>query len=131
MRPLRVRDARERERQARRLVVLVVDEERLLPHPSDVDELAVFAQALNLRYLDGLYFVWTTVMTVGYGDSLFSSSFDPATGRRTLRITQLGVCTDADQLIRDVFARLEAAIREDPPAWHFWSEAPRFFGPPG
>jgi voltage-gated potassium channel Kch len=29
---------------------------------------AVFASALNLRYMDALYFVWTTVMTVGYGD---------------------------------------------------------------
>jgi voltage-gated potassium channel Kch len=27
-----------------------------------------FSNALNLRYLDALYFVWTTVMTVGYGD---------------------------------------------------------------
>ncbi len=28
----------------------------------------IFSQALNLRYMDALYFVWTTVMTVGYGD---------------------------------------------------------------
>lgn len=28
----------------------------------------LFSHALNLRYLDALYFVWTTVMTVGYGD---------------------------------------------------------------
>lgn len=28
----------------------------------------VFSRALNLRYIDALYFVWTTVMTVGYGD---------------------------------------------------------------
>jgi voltage-gated potassium channel Kch len=27
-----------------------------------------FATALNLSYLDALYFVWTTVTTVGYGD---------------------------------------------------------------
>jgi voltage-gated potassium channel Kch len=28
----------------------------------------VFSRALSLRYIDALYFVWTTVMTVGYGD---------------------------------------------------------------
>jgi hypothetical protein len=27
-----------------------------------------FSRALGLRYMDALYFVWTTVMTVGYGD---------------------------------------------------------------
>jgi hypothetical protein len=27
-----------------------------------------FSHALDLRYFDALYFVWTTVMTVGYGD---------------------------------------------------------------
>ncbi|NJD08805.1 MAG: potassium channel protein [Methylococcaceae bacterium] len=27
-----------------------------------------FSHALGLRYVDALYFVWTTVMTVGYGD---------------------------------------------------------------
>ncbi|MFZ4537753.1 potassium channel family protein [Propionivibrio sp.] len=27
-----------------------------------------FSQALSLSYIDALYFVWTTVMTVGYGD---------------------------------------------------------------
>lgn len=37
---------------------------------------AVFAQALNLRYLDGLYFVWTTVMTVGYGDISLKDATD-------------------------------------------------------
>ena len=29
---------------------------------------AFFASALDLSYMDALYFVWTTVMTVGYGD---------------------------------------------------------------
>lgn len=28
----------------------------------------MFTEALGLRYMDALYFVWTTVMTVGYGD---------------------------------------------------------------
>jgi voltage-gated potassium channel Kch len=28
----------------------------------------LFSHVLDLRYIDALYFVWTTVMTVGYGD---------------------------------------------------------------
>lgn len=50
-------------------------------------------------------------------------------GKRSLRIHQLGVYADVDVLIRDVFLILEDAIRETPAAWHFWSEAERFFGP--
>jgi lauroyl/myristoyl acyltransferase len=48
-------------------------------------------------------------------------------GRRFLRIHQLGKRDDLEQLIDDVFALLDQAIREDPPAWHFWSEADRIF----
>ncbi|MEI7432245.1 MAG: potassium channel family protein, partial [Betaproteobacteria bacterium] len=36
----------------------------------------VFAQALDLRYIDALYFVWTTVMTVGYGDIALKDAGD-------------------------------------------------------
>jgi Trk K+ transport system NAD-binding subunit len=35
-----------------------------------------FSQALNLRYIDALYFVWTTVMTVGYGDIALKDAGD-------------------------------------------------------
>jgi Trk K+ transport system NAD-binding subunit len=36
---------------------------------------AYFARALSLRLLDAVYFVWTTVFTVGYGDiSLYQAS---------------------------------------------------------
>jgi voltage-gated potassium channel Kch len=37
-----------------------------------------FSYALNLRYLDALYFVWTTVMTVGYGDIALKDASDGA-----------------------------------------------------
>ena len=37
-----------------------------------------FAHALDLRPLDALYFVWTTIMTVGYGDISLSRASDPA-----------------------------------------------------
>ena len=35
-----------------------------------------FSHALNLRYMDALYFVWTTVMTVGYGDIALKEASD-------------------------------------------------------
>lgn len=35
-----------------------------------------FSHALNLRYLDAFYFVWTTVMTVGYGDIALKDASD-------------------------------------------------------
>jgi voltage-gated potassium channel Kch/multidrug transporter EmrE-like cation transporter len=35
-----------------------------------------FARALHLRAIDALYFVWTTVMTVGYGDITLKDSSD-------------------------------------------------------
>jgi hypothetical protein len=48
-------------------------------------------------------------------------------GKRTLRIHRLGSRNEVEPLIREVFAYLEAAIAEEPAAWHFWSVAPRFF----
>ena len=36
----------------------------------------VFSHALNIRYMDALYFVWTTVMTVGYGDIALKDAGD-------------------------------------------------------
>ena len=35
-----------------------------------------FSHALGLRYIDALYFVWTTVMTVGYGDIALKDASD-------------------------------------------------------
>ncbi len=51
-------------------------------------------------------------------------------GERTLRIRQLGVRRDVGELIRDTFAVLEEAVRDDPAAWHFWGVAERFFSRP-
>ncbi|MEO8247966.1 MAG: hypothetical protein ABI589_01220 [Burkholderiales bacterium] len=48
-------------------------------------------------------------------------------GRRFLRICNLPVHDDADALVDEVFKQLEKVIAEDAPAWHFWSEAERFF----
>lgn len=62
--------------------------------------------------------------------SLFLTGIRMSDGQRFLRVTELGIYDDLHALIRDVFQVLENAIEEDPPAWHFWSEAERFFSPP-
>lgn len=49
------------------------------------------------------------------------------TGRRFLRIRQVDAGKGLDVLVDQVFHELESVIREDPPAWHFWGEAERFF----
>jgi len=36
----------------------------------------IFSHGLDLRYMDALYFVWTTVMTVGYGDIALKDASD-------------------------------------------------------
>ncbi len=59
--------------------------------------------------------------------SVFLTGICLASGKRVLRLRELGVYTEVDALIRDVFAELEQAIIESPPAWHFWSESERFF----
>ena len=59
--------------------------------------------------------------------AVYLTGFDTRTGQRWVRIEQLGVYDDLSALIRDVFRRLDAAMAQDPAAWHFWSEAVRFF----
>ena len=59
--------------------------------------------------------------------TVYVTGLDTQTGARFLRLVQLGVWEDLDGLVKTVFDLLEAALREDPAAWHFWSEAPRFF----
>jgi voltage-gated potassium channel Kch len=43
-----------------------------------VPSTAFFARALDLRAIDALYFVWTTMMTVGYGDISLRGASDLA-----------------------------------------------------
>jgi len=49
------------------------------------------------------------------------------TGLRTLHVVAMPVTDDPLTLTTQVFAELERCIRQDPAAWHFWSEAPRIF----
>lgn len=61
--------------------------------------------------------------------ALFLVGFDPVTGRRTLRVENMGCPTDVAQSIRLAFSRLEAELGERSASWHLWSEADRFFPP--
>lgn len=61
--------------------------------------------------------------------TVYLTGIDLSSGERFLSIRQLGVRDTLEPLIRDVFLELEAAIRECPPAWHFWGESERFFQP--
>lgn len=60
--------------------------------------------------------------------TIYITGLDTGTGQRHLRIRRLGVVPDIGELSRQVFAELDAALARDPPAWHFWSIAPRVFG---
>lgn len=59
--------------------------------------------------------------------TLYLTGFDVENGRRFLRLRQFGTYSEVSELIADVFVVLDHAIVENPPAWHFWSEADRFF----
>lgn len=63
--------------------------------------------------------------------TVYTLGLDLQTGRRDLRLYPLGVSHDAQALTAQIFGYFEQIVRERPAAWHFWSEADRFFGPPG
>jgi phosphatidylinositol dimannoside acyltransferase len=48
-------------------------------------------------------------------------------GRRFLRLYDIGVERDVDALMAKVYAYLEALIRAEPAAWHFWRISDSFF----
>lgn len=58
---------------------------------------------------------------------LYITGLNLDTGRRHLRMRVWGVGDDVSTLAQAVFGELDGLIRQCPPAWHFWSEAPRFF----
>lgn len=59
--------------------------------------------------------------------SVFVTGIDLQTGRRFLRVRALGVHDEVERLAAVVFSHLDLVIRENPAAWHLWSESPRFF----
>lgn len=58
---------------------------------------------------------------------LYITGLNTRTGERFLRITPLGVYSTVEGLAEAAFGELAQAICEDPPAWHFWGIAERFF----
>lgn len=58
---------------------------------------------------------------------VYITGFDVATGQRWLDIREFGVSDNADALAQRLCAVLTEFIAKQPSAWHFWSEAPRFF----
>ena len=71
-RPSRSQTPRRRHFKVDRVLAYALLSLFLLVFPSAL----VFSHALNLRYMDALYFVWTTVMTVGYGDIALKDASD-------------------------------------------------------
>jgi len=58
---------------------------------------------------------------------VFVTGFRLDDGQRFLRIEHVGVPNSLDEVAQQLAARLDQLIRENPPAWHFWGEASRFF----
>jgi hypothetical protein len=58
---------------------------------------------------------------------VFVTGFRLDDGQRFLRIEPIGVPGSLEAVTQDLAARLDGLIRENPPAWHFWGEAERFF----
>jgi Trk K+ transport system NAD-binding subunit len=65
---------------------------------------AFFAHALNLRLLDALYFVWTTVTTVGYGDIALRDASD------TAKLVGMGLMFAGAAFIAALYALFTAAV---------------------
>ena len=59
--------------------------------------------------------------------TIFTVGLDTATGRRRLRIMTLPAQTNTEMLVQDIFLHLDQAIKAEPWAWHFWSQANRIF----
>lgn len=62
--------------------------------------------------------------------TIYLTRLDLETGDRFLRIISLGVADNLESLAQQAFSYLDEAITMDSAAWHFWSEAPRFFTSP-
>ena len=59
--------------------------------------------------------------------TIYITGLDMRSGQRFLRIEPLPPESDTSALIIQTFVRLQDLLYEDPAAWHFWSEAERFF----
>jgi hypothetical protein len=59
--------------------------------------------------------------------TVYVTGFDPGTGMRSLQIEEVLPQESVERMAAAVFTHLEQAIRTQPPAWHFWAVADRFF----
>jgi lauroyl/myristoyl acyltransferase len=59
--------------------------------------------------------------------TVFVNGFNFQTGRRNLRIYEIGVRNNVEELMLDVYQHLEQLIEEEPSAWHFWRISEAFF----
>jgi lauroyl/myristoyl acyltransferase len=59
--------------------------------------------------------------------TVYVTGFDVDSGARWLRITQVPVQGDVQELANAVFQHLQQALAQENAFWHFWGEAPRFF----
>ena len=58
---------------------------------------------------------------------IYVTGLNMSSGQRFLQIKPLGTYATVEDLSNRVFGELEQVIRQDPPAWHFWAIADRFF----
>jgi len=61
---------------------------------------------------------------------MYITGLNMRSGQRFLRIKPMGSCTLVEDLAARVYGELAKVIAEEPPAWHFWGIAERFFRPP-
>ncbi len=59
--------------------------------------------------------------------SIFLTGVNVNNGSRYLSINNIGYIDNLDVLIDIIFSELEKKMRDEPAAWHFWSESERFF----
>ncbi|HET8876811.1 MAG TPA: hypothetical protein VFO53_10825 [Casimicrobiaceae bacterium] len=75
----------------------------------------------DVQFPDGILRIGAAERVPIFG---YLASLDARDGTRCLRFTRLP--DDPTQALHALAAMLDAAIRRDPAAWHFWGEWPRF-----
>lgn len=58
---------------------------------------------------------------------IYVNGIDLLNGKRFLTIEPIGVAVTSDEVLQQVFDTLSQHMAVEPAAWHFWSEAERFF----
>jgi hypothetical protein len=101
-------------------VLAVVD---VPPYMSSSSQVIPFLDA-RARFPRGLF---RLAADQGLPLTIYVTGIRFSDGRRFLRLYQLDVERDVESLMVKVYAHLEALIREEPAAWHFWRISESFF----